>query len=234
MARAIAVRHVQFEDLGILEPILRERGDEVEYRDPGVEVLDPAELEAAGLLVLLGGPISATDREHFAFLELELEAARRRMARPDPRPTLGICLGAQIMSLAAGAGVRSTGRREIGYSELVLTPMGKHSALGELRGTPVLHWHGDQFGIPDGAELLAATRGFPNQAYSWGPNLLALQFHLEADHTLIERWLIGHAAELEAAGIDPRVIRADAGRYGPGLRAAATRAFCRWLDGLTG
>ncbi|MFN8629221.1 MAG: glutamine amidotransferase [Chloroflexota bacterium] len=234
MARAIAVRHVHFEDLGILGPILCGRGYEVEYRDPGVEVLDPGELAAADLLILLGAPISSTDREHFGFLDLEVEAARRRTARPDPRPTLGVCLGAQIMSLAAGAGVRSTGRKEIGYSELMLTPMGRHSALAELGRTPVLHWHGDQFAVPDGAERLAATAGFPNQAYSRGPNVLALQFHLEADHTQIERWLIGHFAELEAAGVDPRVIRADARRYGPRLRDAATRVFARWLDGLTG
>jgi len=233
MPRTIAVRHVNFEGLGILEPMLLERGHEIEYRDVGKDALDPAELAAADLLVFLGAPISSYDSEHFPFLDLEIEAARLRLNVRNPKPTLGICLGGQVMSIAVGAGASSTGHKEIGYAPVTLTPEGERSVLAELRGSPVLHWHGDQFGIPDGAERLAETAITANQAYAWGPNLLALQFHLEADYTLIERWLIGHIAEIEAAGIDVRTIRADALRYGPALQEAATRVFERWIDGWT-
>ena len=233
MPRAIAVRHVAFEDLGMLDALLVERGYAVEYRDAGVDAIDPAELDSADLLVMLGAPIGAYDEAHYPFLRAEVEAARRRMTAPLPRPTLGICLGAQIMAIAAGVHVVPTGRKEIGYAPLALTDAGERSVLAELRGSPVLHWHGDQFEIPSGSDRLADTPGFPNQAFALGPNLLGLQFHLEVDHTRIERWLIGHALELELAGIDPRNIREDAERFGPTLRAAATRAFARWLDGLT-
>lgn len=230
MATAIALRHVHFEDLGLLEPLLRAHGYDVAYRDAGVDGLDPDELAAAELLILLGGPISAGDSAHYPFLDAEIEAARLRMAAPLPRPTLGICLGAQVMAIAAGVTVRATGRKEIGYAPVALTAAGERSVLAELRGAPVLHWHGDAFEIPAGAERLAETAGFPNQAFGLGPNLLGLQFHLEADHALIERWLIGHAGELEGAGIDPRQLRADALRDGPTLRDAAGRVFVRWLD----
>jgi GMP synthase (glutamine-hydrolysing) len=62
--------------------------------------------------------------------------------------------------------------------------------------------------------------------------VLGLQFHLEADHTQIERWLVGHAHELASAGIDPAGIRSDAAAYGPALAEAARRTFDRWLGQL--
>ncbi len=94
------------------------------------------------------------------------------------------------------------------------------------------HWQGDQFEIPERATRLAETPGFPNQAFAVGNTVLALQFHLEADHTRIEIWLIGHAHELAAAGVDPGAIRADAAAFGPGLALAATRVIDAWLDRL--
>jgi GMP synthase (glutamine-hydrolysing) len=93
----------------------------------------------------------------------------------------------------------------------------------------VLHWHGDAFELPSGAERLAATTLCPNQAFRLGDWALALQFHLEADPEAIEAWLIGHTGELAAAKIDPRPIRAGARRSGPALAAAGRAALRRWL-----
>jgi GMP synthase (glutamine-hydrolysing) len=102
--------------------------------------------------------------------------------------------------------------------------------VGEI---PVLHWHGDQFAIPDGAWRLAETPGFPNQAFSLGQRILGLQFHLEADHRQIERWLIGHAHELAAHRLDIAAIREDAARHGPMLERAAPAVIGEWLDRAT-
>ena len=224
---AVALRHVHFEDLGILEPFLTARGYRVEYVD--AEAFDIAQLEDADLLVVLGGPIGVHDTETYPFLQAEKEViARRLRAR---RPLLGICLGAQLIAEALGAEVRPTGRAEIGYAPLTLTEEGLDSPLHPLEGVPVLHWHGDAFTITDDARHLAGTPGFPNQAFSTD-SALALQFHLEADPRAIERWLIGHAHELQHHGIDPRTIRADAVAYGPELEEAARRAVGLWLDGF--
>lgn len=79
------------------------------------------------------------------------------------------------------------------------------------------------------AEALCATQGF-----ALGENVLAVQFHPEVDACAgIEHWLIGHACELAAAGVDPRVIREDAKRRGPALREAGRAMFGAWLEGLT-
>ncbi|WP_017559791.1 glutamine amidotransferase [Nocardiopsis baichengensis] len=227
---ALAVRHLAFEDLGILAPLLERRGYRVSHLDAGADGLDPDALLGADLLVVLGGPIGAYETDAYPFLSQELDAVSRRLETG--APTLGVCLGAQLIARALGAGVTATGRKEIGYAPLSPTPAGDASPLKHLGGSPVLHWHGDQFEIPVGAERLAETPGFPNQAFSLGENVLGLQFHLEADHTRIEQWLIGHANELAAAGLDPRAIRADAAAYGPNLAQAAQAVFEAWLDGL--
>lgn len=225
---ALAVRHVAFEDLGIIEPLLIERGYTVRYLEAGVDAIDRATVTAADLLVVLGGPIGVYETDRYPFLAEEKDAIAARLGQD--KPTLGICLGAQLMAEALGATVAPTGKVEIGYGELTLTEDGRASPLRHIAAIPVLHWHGDQFAIPEGASRLAETPGFPNQAFSLGPRILGLQFHLEADHRQIERWLIGHAHELAAHRLDIAAIRADAARHGPLLERAARTVIGEWLD----
>ncbi|MGN6325092.1 glutamine amidotransferase [Pseudolysinimonas sp.] len=227
--RALAVRHVLFEDLGILEPLLVARGYEVSYADAGIDAVSVASALAPELLVVLGGPIGVGDVDRYPVLRDEIAAIAARLDAG--LPTLGICLGAQLMAAALGADVAPTGRLELGFAPLTLTSEGRDSVLADLDGVPVLHWHGDQFDIPAGAVRLAETPGFPNQAFAVGASALALQFHPEVDPTLLERWLIGHAGELTEAGVDPRDLRADAREHGDALTAAGRRVFERWLDG---
>ncbi|MGE8612145.1 MAG: glutamine amidotransferase [Achromobacter veterisilvae] len=227
---ALAVRHVPFEDLGILAPALAERGYTVQYLEAGVDAIDAAALADADLAVILGGPVGVYETGRYPFLKAELRAIGERLRRD--RPTLGICLGAQLMAAALGAEVAPAGRVEIGYAPLTLTADGLASPLRAVQSVPVLHWHGDQFGIPAGARRLAETPGFPNQAFSLGPKILGLQFHLEADASRIEQWLIGHACELSRHGIDPAAIRRDAERHGPSLARSAGLAIGIWLDAL--
>ncbi|WP_028708709.1 glutamine amidotransferase [Propionicicella superfundia] len=223
---AVTIRHVAFEDLGVLEPLLAQRGFRVTYLDAGIDTLSPA--AAADLLIVLGGPIGVYDTDAYPFLSAEIDAVAARLA--DRRPTLGVCLGAQLMARALRADVRATGRHEIGYAPIDLTAEGGRSVLAPVAGVPVLHWHGDEFAIPDGALRLAGTSGFPNQAFALGDWALGLQFHLEADPSRIERWLVGHAHELASCGIDPRTIRADAREHGATLADAAREIFGTWLD----
>lgn len=181
-------------------------------------------------MAILGGPIGVYDANRYSFLTDELAAIAARLALG--KPTLGICLGAQLMAQALGAEVKSTGRVEIGYSLLQLTGPGRTSVLADLESTPVLHWHGDQFEIPEGASRLAQTPGFPNQAFAIGTSILGLQFHLEADYTRIERWLIGYAHELATHRLDPGILRQQARQSGPQLAEVAGHVFGAWLEQL--
>lgn len=231
MTSVIAIRHIHFEDLGTLEPLLRERGCDIRYVDATVEDLAALDARAPELLVLLGGPIGAFDDDTYPFLVDELDLVRRRLE--SRKPILGICLGAQLIARALGARVYSMGVKEIGFAALELTLEGWQSPLAALAGIPVLHWHGDQFDIPDGAVRLAGTAVGANQAFAAGRHVLGLQFHLEADTRQLERWLVGHASELAQAGIDPRTLRAQALEARTSALAEAARAAVgAWLDGV--
>ncbi|ODU58835.1 MAG: glutamine amidotransferase [Comamonadaceae bacterium SCN 68-20] len=227
---AIAIRHLHFEDLGTLEPLLQSRGYAVRYVDAPTEDLHAPHIADAGLLVVLGGPIGAFDEAAYPFLSDELALVRRRLG--SQQPLLGICLGAQLIARALGAPVAPMGVKEIGFAPLALTAAGHDSPLAALGDVPVLHWHGDQFGIPPGAQCLAGTATCPHQGFALGPQVLGLQCHLEADPRAIERWLVGHAYELAQAGVDPRALRAEARALQARLPAAAGAVFTRWLDGL--
>src|ERR1043165_4383966 len=100
--RAVAIRHVHFEDLGVFHATLEEAGYEVVILDAGVDDLN---LDPIGpdLLIVLGGPIGAYEENLYPFLKDELRSLERRLAAGEP--TLGICLGAQLMAKALGAKV---------------------------------------------------------------------------------------------------------------------------------
>jgi GMP synthase (glutamine-hydrolysing) len=226
----LAIRHVHFEDLGSLELVLGDRGRPVRYLDVGfarIEAPDPA---APSLMVVLGGPISADDDARYPTITPLLSMIEKRIAAG--LPTLGICLGAQLIARALGARVYRAPRTELGWTPLTLTEAGRASPLRHLDGalTSMLHWHGDTFDLPAGATHLASTAACENQAFSWGKHVLGLQCHPEIRADRFEPWLIGNAGEIASEGVDVRELRADTARLGPRLEEGARRMFGEWLD----
>lgn len=225
---AVAIRHVSFEDLGAFGPELAAAGFAVRYCDAGID--DVRALPDADLVVVLGGPIGAYEDDLYPFLTEEIALLERRLA--SGRPTLGICLGAQLMARALGAKVYPGPAKEIGWAPLTLTEAGASSPLRHLGDAPVLHWHGDTFDLPQGAVRLASTALCANQAFARGASALAFQFHPEADGAGFERWLIGHAAEIAQARLSPVALRADTQRLAAEAGARGRRCLRAWLDGL--
>ena len=231
MKRAVAIRHVAFEDLGLLEPLLAERGFEIRYVDAPVDDLASVDPLAPDLLVVLGGPIGAYEEALYPFLIRELQLLEQRLA--DERPTLGLCLGAQLMARALGARVYPGKGKEIGWSPLSLTPAGRSSCLRHLEATSVLHWHGDTFDLPERAVRLASTELTENQAFAWGHAALALQFHAEAAGPALERWFVGHALEIATTrGVSVDALRNDTHHCTPAIERAGRACFEAWLDGV--
>jgi GMP synthase (glutamine-hydrolysing) len=230
---ALVLRHVHFEDLGTFGPVLNEAGYEIRYvtvGDPGFPGQDPIEPD---LLIILGGPIGVYEDAIYPFLKAERAFITKRLETK--RPTLGICLGAQLMAASLGAPVFRAGVKEIGFAPIDLTDAGRASPLRHLGGVPVLHWHGDTYALPQDATNLASTSFVHQQAFSISETILGVQFHPEPETGPgFERWLVGHAAELAGAGIDVPGLRRDAQRYGKDLELAAGALLEEWLTGLQG
>jgi GMP synthase (glutamine-hydrolysing) len=229
MKHAVAIRHVAFEDAGTLAPVLRERGIDLRYLEAGVDDLTPA--KDADLLVVLGGPIGIYEIDRYPFIKNELatiEAAVKKGV-----PVIGICLGCQALAAVLAARVYPGKQKELGWDEMSLTKEGKASPLAAIDGVRVLNWHGDTFDLPVGATRLASSEITANQAFTYGPKVLALQFHVELPQRDLERWLIGHTLELATSKVDLGKMRADTARYAPAANEASARLFNDWLDGAS-
>lgn len=227
--QVVVIQHLAFEDLGSFEAVLRERGMDITCLQAGVDEVS-CPLWEADLAVVLGGPIGVHESDAYPCLNEELQALSQRMAAH--KPTLGICLGAQLMAQALGGRVYPGGQKEIGWGELSLNHGAVRSPLRHLQHTAVLHWHGDTFDLPPEAERLASSPLYANQAFRVGKQILALQFHPEVQGRTFERWLIGHAAELAAAKLDVSVLRAQAAALASALERSGRCMLQEWLDGL--
>lgn len=231
MKTAWAIRHVSFEDLGLLAPLLRARGYQIRMIDVPQEDLTTLDGRTPDLLIVLGGPMGARDTREHPFLAIEAQWLRQRRAAG--LPSLGICLGAQVMAVSAGGDVAAMPRKEIGLAPVQVSAAGLQSCLRALAGgTAVLHWHGDAIQAPADAVILASTDACAVQAFALPGHGLGLQFHLEAQLQHIGQWTQGHAEELAQAGLDPHAIEHAAAVHADELQLVAQQVFSQWLDAL--
>lgn len=220
-----AIQHLAFEDLGSLEEIFYQWGFRIRYFEAGIDDLSKA-LSYEGLTIILGGPIGVYEVADYPFLQQEINLLKVRLEKN--LPTLGICLGAQLIAHALGARVYAGHRKEIGWSKLQFR-LSNNNVLLPLAQNPVLHWHGDTFDLPENAILLASSEVYSNQAFHISQNILALQFHLEVAADSLEKWLIGHSCELRKANINIPQLRAENSQHAEALEHAAMQVMYNFL-----
>jgi GMP synthase (glutamine-hydrolysing) len=231
MKSALVIRHAPHEGLaGFREPIQAAgyRVDTVDVSDPRFASLD---FMVPDLLVLLGGPMGVYEQDKHPWIADELRQIARRLDAD--QPTLGICLGSQLLAAALGAEVYRGPVNEVGFHPLTIADTPAAAPLRHLTGVPVLHWHGDTFTLPAGAELLASTERYPHQAFSLGRNIVALQFHAEMgldDH--LQAWTAKAPRYVEAAGTTVEQVLADHARYGAQVVTAGRAMLADWLGAL--
>lgn len=224
---ALIIQHTPLAHLGGFEPVLAERGWQIRVIEQGDVGEAP---DDADLVIVLGGDEAVYDLQSYPYLEGEIEFLKRRLEAE--QPTLGICLGAQLMAEALGGRVSKGKSDVIGFRRVDLTEAGKDSPLRHFAGIPLMQWHSDSFRLPAGATRLASSAEYSNEAFRMGDYALALQFHPELVGEMYEQWIADGTSELAALEIDPDDLRAQRDEHGTAMQTATAAMLGEWLDTL--
>ena len=233
MLRTLVLQHIACEPPGVYEDVLLERQATIRRieLDEGEPLPDWNEFDA---VIAMGGPMSVNYEADQPWLVGEKRFIAQVVRAGTP--FFGACLGAQLLAASLGAQVYSGPEPEIGLLPVFLTD----SAAGDplLAGLPrkllTFQWHGDTFDLPSGAELLASSPAYPNQAFRWGRTAYGLQFHLEVSTEMAMEWaeVPAYAEALERL-LGPGSLETlieELERRADELRAHGRRIFERWLD----
>jgi GMP synthase (glutamine-hydrolysing) len=217
MRKLLVFQHSAREPLGVFDPMLRRAGFRIRYVNFSRQPDQRPDVSRYNGLVVLGGPMNVDQAEIYPHLTTEIEAIKDALARGIP--ILGICLGAQLLAAALGASVRPNHVREIRHFD------------GQQH---VFQWHAYTFDLPPGAVHLASTPTCPHQAFRFGDRAYGLQFHLEADENLIQRWLHvpEYRAEAESSGPEHHLehILRDTHSHAPQALTLSERVFGDFIE----
>tara|TARA_R110001592_G_scaffold3525_12_gene19924 strand:- start:21010 stop:21723 length:714 start_codon:yes stop_codon:yes gene_type:complete len=232
---ALIIIHQSSVHLGSFTNVLKQNDFDVQpvytYKDD-ITVIDPL---AHDVVVMLGGSFGVYNQNEFPVLKNELAFLKARIAAD--KPTIGICLGSQMIAAALGAKVYVGEKgQEFGWLPLTATDAGQNSPIKHLDSahTQMFFSHGDTFDLPEGAVLLASSELYKNQAYSYGKNIIATQFHPEVETDIVEEFLIKHANDLSGPNpiADVHQIRIDTKNYIDTLKTQTSKFLNEWLHSV--
>lgn len=226
MRQALVLIHDYGDTLGTLTDGLLAEQFVCKYWNPMVQCDPPVASAALDLLIVLGGAAHPWAPDHRDWQRREIRFIDRAIAAGVP--TLGICLGAQLIALSFGASVKALEAPKIGPLQLV--PTGPDTLLTGFRESRfrVLKWHEYGFDCPRGASSLAVSPNGTCEAFSYRDKVLATQFHLEATRDVFQGWMLEN---LHSLGSDTPALRHGVKTFGPAIEDAARSVFETWLAG---
>jgi GMP synthase (glutamine-hydrolysing) len=230
---ALVLTHLSQEGSCSLGRILIERGFRVKTLNvpqKGIDDIDPLKPD---LLVVMGGPVGVYQADDYPFIGQEIEILKARLAAD--KPTIGICLGSQMMAKALGSNVYpGAAGKELGWYPLQVSAAGQDSPARYLDGahTQMFNWHGDTFDLPEGVELLASSAQYANQIYTHGHNALGLQCHPEVMAQQLQEWFVMFTGQITGpdALVKIETLRAETAEHVGRLNTQAGLFFHEWLD----
>ncbi|MBC2772635.1 glutamine amidotransferase [Rhizobium sp. AQ_MP] len=181
----LIVLHQERSSPGRVGQMLEEKGYPLDIRRPVLGQELPKTLKDHAGAVVFGGPMSANDPDDYIKTEINwLDVPLK-----EDKPFLGICLGAQMLVRHLGGKVEADReeRTEIGWYPIHPT---EHGRLLMHWPKMVYHFHREGFSLPRGAKLLASGDVYPNQAFRYGENAWAVQFHAELTRAMMHRWVV--------------------------------------------
>jgi len=230
MARALVVQHHPSEGLGWFQEWLPAASLDVHPIHPYLGHRVPSSVEGDALIVL-GGPMGCMDDDHATWLPAVRSLLRT--AVDDGVPTLGICLGAQLLAAATGGYVERGARGpELGRGSVQITDDDDLLTAGPM---PVVQWHFDTItALPPGAVLLGSSDVYEVQAFRLGEVAWGLQFHVAATTDMVREWADNDAAAVRETGREPADVVSEVTFAESALTAAGTALAHRFARLVTG
>ena len=183
------ILHETFEVPGAYLKWAQDRGHNVTSTKVYEEEKLPETVDGIDFLIVMGGPQSPDeDRQAFPYYDPKAEIAFMQKAIDADIYIVGVCLGAQLLSVAYGGKQEHSPEREIGVFPITLTEAGLDDEhikdFGSTLNTG--HWHGDMPVLSDNAVVLATSKGCPRQIVRFSSKHYAFQAHLEFDPEAID------------------------------------------------
>lgn len=197
MNHVLILQHAAHEGPGFFAELLHEH--QLDFRILRLDLGDPLpdHTEHLHALVMMGGPMSVNDEHLHPWLAPEMALIRQAVARGIP--TLGHCLGGQLISKALGGVVSRNAVSEIGWHPVEAVTNSPWLADLPPRFT-LFHWHGETFSLPPGAVHLLRNTHCENQAFAIGDHVLAFQCHPEMTADMVRQWTQSMNADLQNTG----------------------------------
>lgn len=214
---------------GVIGDQLRVRGVELDVRH--VYAGDDVPADPPDALIIMGGAMCTDEKAAYPFLQREAELLARCVATD--APTLGICLGAQLLGEVTGGTVRHD-TPEIGFAKVSLTHAGRDDPLlaGFADDTPTFNAHRDFITAGAGVTVLARSARCPVHAFRAGARVYGIQFHPEMDAARVARYCNADEpnAYLRRHGWDPADLIALAAEHNDAHARMGRQLADRWLD----
>lgn len=220
--RVLVVQHEDGAPLGRLADVPGVRLDVVRP-DRGEEL--PATVEGLDGLLVLGGAMAAWEDDVAPWLPATRALCLDAVVRGTP--TLGVCLGAQLLALACGGVVeRAPDGPEVGVVDVRPTAAGRADPfvgrLGAVVPAPQAH-HDAITRLPEGSVSLASSAMYAHQAFRVGERAWGVQYHPEVTREVFSVWVHEDAEHLARVGSSPAEVVAAFDANDDALAAAAAR-----------
>lgn len=226
--RALHLLNLAAGPAALFLPPLRQRGFEIDHVDPNLEPL-PESLQGYDAVLVCGGTADTHQTDEHPWLTGEVTLLREALDRGVP--TIGLCLGAQLLTEAAGGSVYRVAQPEVGWYDVdVHEAAAGDPVLAELpRRFRAVQWHHYACELPDQAVELARNPACV-QAFRVGDTAWGTQFHIEVTREVLLDWQRAAPEELARHGYDNGRYQAELERYLPAHEALGRGMAERFAD----